>query len=183
MLTINIPEIETVSNENEIIKRGPWTLQMEHSLISISKWESEVGKPFLDDKSKKSSDELKLYFKCMTIGKIPPDEVYSFILNNKELIDTIQGYMEHSNTSLVFPTANYSGKTSEPTPSELIYYWLVALQIPFEVEKWHIRKLLAFIRLTNAKQNPDNKKYSRGELIQRQAAINAANRAMFNSKG
>lgn len=183
MLTLEVPEVEAVLDDGKIIKDGPWTLQMEHSLISISKWEGIVEKTFLDERSTKTQDEIMLYFKCMTIGKIPPEYVYTIIANDQELLTKVQNYMESSNTSIVFNDTGRNNGRKESTPSELIYYWLVALQIPFDAEKWHIKRLMSFIRLVNNKQAPPNKRRNRADLVKQQAAINAANRAKYNSKG
>lgn len=183
MLKITIPDIEYFDESKGemgefVIKKGQ-TLELEHSLVSLSKWESKWHKPFLTSE-KKTIEETISYIKCMTITPNVKDEVYANLTN--ENIDTINKYIENSMTATTFRKDIRNGSNRETVTSELIYYWMVALNIPFECQKWHLNRLLTLIKVCNIKNQPA-KKLSKKEIMSRNAAINAANRKRFNSKG
>lgn len=183
MLKIEI-EASEIYNEatNEFIYIKPQTLQLEHSLISISKWEAKWHKPFiprgkLDDKT---DEELIDYVKCMTLGNPPSPEVYLGL--SKKNFDDITEYINDPMTASTVSSTGGSRGRSEIITSELIYYWMVAYQVPFECEKWHLNRLLMLLRICGAKNQPP-KKMSRGAIISRNKQLNAMRRAQLNSKG
>lgn len=156
------------------------TLQLEHSLVSLSKWESKWCKPFFS-KKEKSYDETIDYIKCMTLTKNVDPDVY-FRLTNENVCQ-IQEYINAPMTATSFyddPNGNKGGR--ETITSELIYYWMIALNIPFECQKWHINRLMTLIRVCQIKNTPP-KKRSRQEIMSRNAALNAARRKQLNTKG
>lgn len=185
MLQITIPASESwdESKEEFVITAEEQTLQLEHSLISLSKWESKWHKPFLNNKNnreEKSFEETIDYIKCMTINKNVDPEVYNR-LTNSNIVD-INNYIDDPMTATTFYEKGQSGPSREIITSELIYYWMISLNIPMECQKWHLNRLLTLIRVCNIKSNPP-KKQSKRDIINQYAALNAARRSKFNSKG
>ena len=155
------------------------TLQLEHSLVSISKWESKWHKPFLS-KDEKTYDETIDYIKCMTLTQNVKPEVYDHLSNDN--VAEINSYIGDSMTATTFGKDRNSPPNREIITSEVIYYWMIALNIPFECQKWHLNRLLTLIRVCNIKNNP-GKKLSIRETLSKFDAINAANRKRFHTKG
>lgn len=162
----------------EFLEIPPMVITLEHSLVSISKWEAEYCKPFLS-KTPMTNDELKYYIKCMTITKNVPDEVYNGLTN--ENMVNIEKYIDRPMTATTVRDNNKNGRNQVVT-SEVIYSWMVAQNIPFECQKWHLNRLMMLIRVCTAHNQPE-KKLSQRELMRRNAAMNAANRKRFKSRG
>ena len=162
------------------------TLQLEHSLISISKWEAKWHKPFIQSSDHLNRDEIIDYIKCMTIspGNVNNDVYMS--LSQKNVNDIIE-YIKNPMTATWFKEDKSKPKSREIITSELIYYWMVALQIPFECQKWHLNRLLTLIRVCNAKNEEsapkNNKKLSQRDLMSRNRALNAQRKAKLHTKG
>lgn len=154
------------------------TLQLEHSLLSLSKWESNWCKSFL--KSDKSSEEILDYIKCMTLTQSVDPRVYDNL--TEENIEAIKDYIAAPMTATYFSDEKIGGINRDTITSEVIYYWMIALNIPFECQKWHLNRLLTLIRVCNIK-NGTQKKMSKKEILSRNAALNAARRKKMNSKG
>lgn len=180
MLQITIPAVELYDeNKQEFINTKEQTLCLEHSLVSLSKWESKWGKPFLS-KDAKTFEETVDYVRCMTITQNVDPEVYKNMTNRN--IEEVNKYIEAPMTATWF-SEDRSGKTNRETiTSELIYYWMISLNIPFECQKWHLNRLLTLIRVCNVKNQPP-KKMSKRDIMSRNAALNAARRKQFNSRG
>ena len=180
MLRITIPAIELWDeNKEEFINTKEQTLQLEHSLVSLSKWESKWNKPFLSKDTKTEEEELD-YIKCMTITQNVDPNVYKFIpLNVRE---EIKEYINSPMTATWFSEDKNTKSSSEQITSELIYYWMIAQNIPFECEKWHLNRLITLIKICNIKSQPP-KKMGKKAIMSRNAALNAARRKQFNSKG
>lgn len=154
--------------EPKIIK-----LQLEHSLISISKWESKWCKPFLT-KKEKTIEETIDYIKCMTLTQNVKSDVYDHITQSD--FQMVLDYINSPMTATTFSQNQQTGGNREIVTSELIYYWMIALKIPIdECQKWHLNRLLTLIRVCEIKNNP-GKKMSKKDIYKRQAAINAARR-------
>lgn len=179
MLEITIPARELFDETTcEFTYMNEQTLRLEHSLVSLSKWESKWCKPFLS-KEKKTLEETIDYIKCMTLTQNVNDTVYQFLGN--ENINKINKYIESPMSATTFGPEN-SRPNREIVTSELIYYWMIALNIPFECQKWHLNRLLTLIKVCSIKNQPP-KKMSKGELMSRNAALNAARRKQLNTKG
>lgn len=180
MLKITIPKIEQYDEvHNEFVYTKEQVLFLEHSLVSISKWESKWHKPFLS-KQEKTIEESIDYIKCMTITQNVDENVYKFI--NKEHIDQVTNYIEAPMTATTFSKDKNRSTNRETITSEIIYYWMIALNIPFECQKWHLNRLLTLINVCDVKNNPP-KKMSRKEVMSRNAALNASRRRMYNTRG
>lgn len=180
MLQIVIPSSEQYDEEKqEFVYTKEYTLQLEHSLVSISKWESKWCKSFLTSKDK-SYEETLDYIKCMTLTQNLDSQVFNNLSNDS--IEKINKYIEAPMTATFFSEDKSSKSNREIVTSELIYYWMIALNIPFECQKWHLNRLLVLIRVCNIKNQPP-KKRSRREIMSRNAALNASRRNQLNTKG
>ena len=180
MLKITIPSNELWDElKQEFVYPKEQTLELEHSLVSLSKWESKWCKPFIS-KYKKTNEETIDYVRCMTLTPNVDPSVYNHLTN--ENINMINNYIEAPMTATWFSNEKQNSRNSEQITSELIYYWMIALNIPFECQKWHLNRLLTLIKVCNIKNQPP-KKMSKREIMSRNAALNAARRKQFNSKG
>ena len=155
------------------------TLQLEHSLLSLSKWESKWCKPFFT-KEEKTNEEIIDYIRCMTITtNVKPDVYYCL---SKENISEVIKYIDAPMTATTFSKQKRGGINREQVTSELIYYWMIALNIPFECQKWHLNRLLTLIRICEIKNEPP-KKMSKGEIMSRNRSLNAARKKRLNTRG
>ena len=180
MLRITIPAAELWDEVNErFIYTNEQTLQLEHSLVSLSKWESKWRKAFLG-KQDKTEEEILDYIKCMTITQNVNPEVYTRLTasNYKE----INAYIEAPMTATFFSEDSLPKSNHEIVTAELIYYWMIAFNIPVEFQKWHLNKLLTLIRVCSIKNNPP-KRRSKREIMKRNAALNAARKKRLNTRG
>lgn len=180
MLILKIPEQEYFDQStNEFVFCKACTLKLEHSLVSISKWESKWKKPFLTNEAKTPAEFLD-YIRCMTINQDVPDEVYA--LMGHENIKKIEEYIMDpaTATTITDRRKQRSGRNETPT-SELIYYWMVSNGIPFECEKWRLNRLITLIKVCNAKGNPQQ--MSKAEIYAMNAALNGSRRASSGSLG
>lgn len=182
MLTINIPAGELFDDDKgEFITSKAQTLCLEHSLVSISKWESKWHKPFLNDKEQKTHKETIDYIRCMTITQNVDPNCYYF-LTNKNILD-VKAYIDDSMTATWFSEKKTSSSKRIIT-SEVIYYWMVALQIPFECKKWHLNRLLTLIKVCNEENKPQNKKHkNKRDFLASRAALNAARKKQLGTRG
>jgi hypothetical protein len=180
MLQITIPETELWDEgKQEFIYVKAQTLSLEHSLVSISKWESKWCKPFLSTKEMTTEETLD-YVRCMTLTQNVSPETYAAITN--DIIDEIVKYIGAPMTATTFSDDKNGKRNNEIITNELIYYWMIALNIPQEYQKWHLNRLLTLIRVCNIKNAPP-KKMGKQELRNRNAALNAARRKQLNTKG
>lgn len=179
MLQITIPTMNDLWDERnqQFLSIKETTIQLEHSLLSISKWESKWNKSFINTKGK-TEDELIDYIKCMTITKNVDPNIYVCLT-----AENIQEIVNYINAPMTATTIRDTGKSNhEIVTSELIYYWMISLNIPVKFEKWHLNRLITLIRVCSIKNQPA-KKMSRGEIMQRNAALNAARKKRWNTKG
>jgi len=179
MLQIIVPSRELFNEKTqEFFYSKEYILQLEHSLVSISKWESKYKKPFIS-RDQKTLEETLYYVKCMTITQNIPEEVYEYL--SQENLNSINSYIEDSMTATTF-SKNQSGSSREIVTSELIYYWMISQGVPMECQRWHLNRLLTLIRICSIK-NSDQKPMSKRDLINRNSALNAMRRKQLNSKG
>lgn len=185
MFTVNIPNqhYEFINDEDEFVTVDvkETSFKIEHSLISVRKWESKWHKPFLTEKEK-TKEEMIDYIKCMTISSNVRDEIYEWIPN--QVMSEISSYIENPMTATWFNdnTIGAQKTKSEVITAEIIYYWMIALSIPIELEKWHLNQLLTLIKVVSIKSG-DGKKMDKKTAAQQRAALNAARRAKYKSKG
>lgn len=179
MLRIVIPENEYFNNTTqEFINIKETELSLEHSLVSISKWESKWHKPFLS-KEEKTNEEMIDYIRCMTITQNVNPSVYSFLSNDN--IKSINEYINNPMTATTF-SDNKKGTNREIITSEIIYYWMVSYQIPFECQRWHINRLLTLIRVCSIKNQP-SKKMPMNEIMRSNKNLNQIRKSKLNTRG
>lgn len=178
-LTIQLSAEGWDEKKEEFVEAKTQVLQLEHSLISLSKWESKWCKPFLSN-ANKTDEEILDYIKLMTLTPNVDPNVYSYL--TVENFKEIDAYINAPMTATTFTEDKSGRRNREVITAELIYYWMIALQIPFECQKWHLNRLLTLVRVCNIKNTPP-KKYSKRETASSYAAMNAARRRQMNTKG
>ena len=180
MLQVTIPAIERWDEVNqEFIYTKEQTLQLEHSLVSLSKWESKWCKPFIS-KEAKTEEETLDYIKCMTITQNVSPDVYNSIPDNIQ--NEIKQYIDAPMTATWFNDTKNGKTNSEQTTSEIIYYQMISLGIPFKCEKWHLNRLLTLIKVCTIKSQP-SKKMSKKAVMGHNAALNAARKKQLHTRG
>jgi hypothetical protein len=180
MLKITIPAIELWDEKlNEFVYQKEQTLQLEHSLVSVSKWEAKWCKPFLSSVDK-TNEEILDYIKCMTITQNVDPSIYKYLTNDN--IQQINDYIKAPMTATTFSKDQTQKHSREVVTSEVVYSWMVDAHIPFECQKWHFNRLLTLIRVWNIRNAPP-KKRGKKEIMNRNTALNAARRKQLNSKG
>lgn len=184
MLKITIPASELFNEEmNEFVSIKEQTLALEHSLVSLSKWESKWRKPFLSRKKDEplTNEETIDYIRCMTLTQNVDPKVYLGITS--EIIDEVVKYIEEPMTATWFSEeANRRGPSREVITSEILYYLMISYNIPFECQKWHLNRLLTLIRVCSEKNKP-TKNMSKSDWIAKQKALNAQRKAKMHSRG
>lgn len=179
MLTITIPAIEFYDEANEEFSYSKEkTIQLEHSLVSLSKWESKWKKPFLS-KDTKTEEEAIDYIKCMTITQNVEEDVYQRLSSSN--MKEINSYIEADMTATKINSRD-SKTNREVITAEVIYYWLIAMNIPFECQKWHLNRLLTLINVCSIKNAPP-KKMSQKDLMRQNADLNSARKQALNTGG
>lgn len=180
MLKLSIPDKEYWDeNKEEFIYVKGCSLILEHSLVSLSKWESKHCKPFLT-REEKTKEETVDYVRCMTLTQNVDPDVYKEL--TYENFREIENYIEAPMTATVFSKDQTRKTGGEQVTSELIYYWMVALNIPFECQEWHLNRLLTLIKICNIKNKSPEKRSTR-DIMKRNSAINAARRKRYNTRG
>lgn len=180
MLKIVVIGEEYFNEETETFETvGDFELKLEHSLISLSKWESIHQVPFLTNQAK-TTREIFSYIECMIINKNYPENLFNRL--SRKNIEEINRYIESKESATSFGSMPERKGRGEIITAELIYYWMVAFNIPFECEKWHLNRLFALIRICNIK-NEKPRKMSRNEIAQRNRQLNEQRRAQYNTRG
>lgn len=184
MYKLVIPKGEWFDEKKQefITLKNSVTLSLEHSLVSVSKWESKWKKPYLSLDKKTKEEEID-YIRCMTLTQNVDPTIY-YCIPPIELLK-INGYINDPMTATTFgKTENKGGR--EIITSEIIYYWMTCYNIPFECQKWHLGRLIALIRVCAAKNSASSsqgKKMSSKEIMARNRALNKARRAQLHSRG
>ena len=182
MLTITVEGLEMWDEENEVfLKEESFQLNLEHSLISLSKWESKFEKAFLSD-SEKSQEEMLWYIYFMVI---PPEVSFEKLSRlSAENLKTINEYIDSKQTATTFREETKKKGRQEKITAELIYYWMLSFNIPHEFENWHLNRLFALIRIFGVKQSKTSgKKMSRQELAENNRRLNEERRAKLGTNG
>lgn len=182
MLKIILPETDCWDDSKQEFFTYPGnTMLLEHSLLAISRWETKYHKPFLD-KREKSEEELLYYIRCMSLNDMLEEGDAIMIASNQDVLKKIKEYLDDPATATTIKKRpSGTPKSNSFVTSELIYYWMVSLQIPFECEKWNLNRLIKLIEVCDAKNTPA-KKMSRSDLMARHRSTNAARRAKYPKK-
>lgn len=183
MISITIPKSEVFDNDNQIFRRvnKDTTIQLEHSLISLQKWEAKWHVPFLDTRDKTVEQTID-YIRCMCLTSNVKDDVF-YCIPKKEMT-RIAAYIDDPMTA---STVTHRGQGTPKTrrkriTAEVIYYWMISLNIPSEYKKWHLNQLLMLIQVINAENAPKTKR-KKHEVMAEYRAINEENKRKFNTKG
>ncbi len=180
MLKLTVVGQELFNEETSEFIIGPdFVLELEHSLVSLSKWESKFQKPFLS-KDQKSPEEVLAYIEFMILTEDLPENLMLSL--TREHFDVVQNYIDSAESATTFGQLPKQRGRGETITSELVYYWLVAFQIPFEVERWHLNRLFALIRICNLK-NQKPEKQSKGEKARQFRELNEKRRAQYGTTG
>lgn len=180
MLQITVPAGERYDSVNNLfIQTKECTLTLEHSLLSISKWEQNWNKPFISTE-RKTHEESKDYIRCMTITQNVNPEVYDFIPSS--VYKMVDEYISAPMTATTIKSTKKQTGARQIVTSELIYYWMITFGIPFECQKWHLNRLITLIQICEIKSQPA-KKMGRNEILSRNSSLNAARRAAMHTKG
>ena len=182
MLRITIPSGEYWDErKQEFIKTEGQTILLEHSLMSLARWEAHWRKPFLS-RDKKTRAETIDYIRCMTITEDVDKSIYETL--SDDMINLVSSYINEPMTATTFSDDGKPGRGSrEIITAEIIYYWMVTLQIPFEpCQRWHLNRLLTLVRVCNIKNQP-KKKMNQREIMSRNAKLNQERRKRLGTTG
>ena len=179
---ITVPEQEFFNSEtNEFYTLKSTTFKIEHSLVAIAKWESKWHVAFLDDKVEKTNEMMIDYIRCMTISQNVDPQIYYHLPQN--VIEEINDYIGDPMTATIFNDAGNKGvNRGEFVTNELVYYWMIAQNIPLECEKWHFNRLMTLIRICGEK-NKDPKKMNKRDILNRNRALNEARKKARGTRG
>lgn len=180
MLELKVEGMEFFNDDTqEFYTVAPVTLRLEHSLVSVSKWESKWKTPFLSAKDL-TIEQSRDYIKCMTINQHVDPLVYASLTNSH--METVNEYIKEERTATTFNERQIGPPNRQVITSELIYFWMAQYNIPFECQKWHLSRLLTLIRIASIKNAPD-KKMSKRAVMSKNASLNAARRKAMHTKG
>lgn len=179
LITIPLKSEEWDEEKEEFVSAPGITLQLEHSLVSLAEWESKWEKAFISTHEKTAEETLD-YIKCMTLTPNVDPSVYDLL--TPENVKTVNKYIGAAMTATYFSDDKQTKGGREIITAELIYYWMIALQIPFECQYWHLNRLLTLVKVCNIKNSPP-KKMSKRDITARNARLNAARRQQLNTRG
>lgn len=180
MLQITIPAVEFWDEKREeFVNTKEYTLCLEHSLVSLSKWESKWCKPFLSNKDITREETID-YIRCMTITQNVPADAYERI--SDQMIQDISAYIDAPMTATWFSGDKKGTPSSEAITSELIYYWMIAMNIPFDCQKWHLNRLLTLVKVCNIKNSP-SEKMSMKQTMSHNKSLNALRKKQLKTRG
>ena len=178
---IHVPAQEFFNNETQtFLNLKETTFKIEHSLVAIAKWESKWHVAFLDDKAEKTDEMIIDYIKCMTISQNVDPEIYNHL--PPETIKEINDYIGDPMTATKFTNINNGPGTGEFITNEVVYYWMIASNIPLECEKWHFNRLMTLIRVCSEKNSP-GKKMNRRDILKQNRELNEARKKAMNTRG
>lgn len=161
----------------EFVNTSTTTLKLEHSLVSISKWEAKYKRAFLSEKEGPKNDEEVIdYIRFMTLNEVPDPSIYNSM--SRDTVEIVLKYMEDSQTATTFNEANSrrrGRRNIKRITAEIIYWEMITLGIPLECENWNFNRLMTLIRVCDEKETP-TKKMSQNDILRQYASVNAKRR-------
>lgn len=180
MFTIQFPDVELFNNETQTFSTAKGReITLEHSLKSVALWESKWHKPFFSAEQK-TWEQTVSYIQCMTVSKHVDPVLYLGV--TPEIVREVNNYIEDPMTATWFTEEKNVSQNREVITAEIVYYWMIALNIPFECQTWHFNRLMTLIKVCNIKNSP-KKKMSKQEVYARNRALNAQRRKSMNTRG
>lgn len=156
-------------------------IDLEHSLESVSKWESKWHVPFHDDRKKKTFEQNIDYVRCMTLTPDVNPNVFNYM--TEQNVKDISDYIGDTHTATWFNDTNKRSGRKEVITSEIIYYWMSVYNLPESYQKWHLNKLMTLLRVCAEKNNPDGNKKNKGATAAQRRALNAARKKKYHTRG
>lgn len=179
---IHVPEQELFDNETQTFTYlKETTFKIEHSLVAIAKWEAKWHVSFLDDRVEKTDEMILDYIKCMTISQNVDPRIYNYLPPN--VIKEINDYIGDPMTATKITNTDENINNGEYITNEIIYYYMIAQNVPLECEKWHFNRLMTLLRVCSIKNNPDKKKMNRRDILNQNRALNEARKKAMHTKG
>ena len=178
-LTVQMSDDSFDDEKQEFVQGELFVLELEHSLVSLSKWESKFEKPFLG-KEAKTDEETLGYIKAMIVTEEYPLDILDHFTTSH--MDQVQKYIESKMTATWFNESKKAGPSRETITSELIYFWMTSYQIPWEAEHWHLNRLFTLIKVFNAK-NEKPEKQNQSDMVARRRALNEQRKRELGNKG
>jgi len=178
VLTLQVKLLEKYNESTKEFISTLFTVELEHSLVSLSKWESNFQKPFLG--ADQTPEEILWYIKSMIITPDVPPILFDRL--SEEHFKAINDYINAPMTATTFKDSGSKSNSREVITAEIIYYWMITFQIPIEFQHWHLNRLLTLIKVVNLKNSP-KKKMSPQEVARRQRELNEQRRAQMNTRG
>lgn len=169
--------------KQEFYYTNPCVVMLEHSLLSVAKWESKWKKPFLSSRKDDVLTNAALYdyFRCMEVE--PCIESMWPVSLSPSQYQKLLKYIDEEQTATKFYSYKKDKTLSRQTiTSELIYYWMASLNIPFECERWHLSRLLTLIHIASVK-GQTGKKMTQKETMQMYAELNEKRKRQYNTRG
>lgn len=180
MLQITVPDTEFWDEvEERFVSVKGQKLQLEHSLVSLAKWEAKWHKPFLLT-AERTDEESRDYVRCMTLTQNVDPKVYACLTADNYA--EINRYIEDPMTATTFSEEESRKTNREIFTAEVIYFAMIAHGIPVEFQKWHLNRLITLIRVCEIKSKTP-KKRSQGEIVRRNSALNKARRQRLHTRG
>lgn len=180
MLTLMVGGKESFDTKTEkFVKVGGTQLQLEHSLVSLSKWESKHEKPFLGQGTK-SGEEIFDYVRCMLLDEETPEELLYEL--DEDNFREVNDYLDAKMSATWFSEQTHKPRSREVITAELIYYWMIQFQIPWEAQHWHLSRLFTLIQVCNHKAEKP-KKMSKADIMARNRELNEQRKKQLGTTG
>lgn len=179
MLQLKVIVSETFNEETNEFNTKSWLLQLEHSLVSLSKWESKFEKPFLSNEERTSA-EIFAYVQMMDLATDTPPEV--FLKLTADDYKEINTYIHSKKTATWFNKPETKSPNRQVVTSELIYYWMTSYEIPWVAENWHLNRLFTLIEVFNEERKAEDGKSGKKSVNRKSVESIAAERRALNEK-
>lgn len=187
MFVINLGDELFDEETNTFLHPVGKKLHLEHSLLSISKWEAEWEIPFLN--TDKTSEQSLSYIKCCVLDD-DFDELLLNTLSDKNILD-FNAYLSKGMTAkkIIDLRSSLSQKRKSRRPasqkaltSEDIYYSMIQFHVWKECEEWPLQRLLSLLQLCSLKSNSTGE-MSKSDQAKFYREENARRKAKYHTNG